>query len=184
MSGLVPETSFVYGASGPENIYNTTPTGLGLSPSYLASSSASASAAASGGGGGGSLGVSIVSSSVVSSGRSFAAGVNVLPVGLTFFADGTSYYLFQVSAFDWGNTVVSQSLLSIEYDGTDGGAMAVLTETLANAADPLNSQAALLPTAGNHTVNARLWCDAGTATIAAGAQGMTDLSSTILSRWR
>lgn len=45
MSSLYPETNWAQGASGGNDIYDTSPAGLGLSPSYLASASASASSA-------------------------------------------------------------------------------------------------------------------------------------------
>jgi len=46
VTSLVPETGFAQGASGPANVYDTSPAGLGLSPSYLApGASASASSA-------------------------------------------------------------------------------------------------------------------------------------------
>lgn len=48
MSSLTPETGFAQGASGPTEVYDTSPAGLGLSPAYLApGASASATAGAS-----------------------------------------------------------------------------------------------------------------------------------------
>ena len=45
-NGFVPETGFTQGAAGAANVYDTSPSGLGLSPAYL-SQGASASATAS-----------------------------------------------------------------------------------------------------------------------------------------
>jgi hypothetical protein len=46
VSSLVPSTSFAQGASGEANVFDTSPAGLGMNPSYLAGG-ASASASAS-----------------------------------------------------------------------------------------------------------------------------------------
>lgn len=52
MSSLIPETHWAQGASGAGNVYDSSPSGLGVSPSWLAPG-AKAEATATGGGGGG-----------------------------------------------------------------------------------------------------------------------------------
>lgn len=112
-------------------------------------------------------------SSVTSSGTTFAAGTDLLASALSFTADGTSDYLIRVRGVSWfNNSATGTNQLRINLDGADDGFICTWSVPAANAALPLVAEAVIpAPSAGAHTVNARLTVAAGTATINAGAGG-------------
>jgi hypothetical protein len=87
LSSLVPETSFAQGASGAANVYDTSPAGLGLSPSYLAAG-ATASATATTGAAGTRLDYAQITASVNVTATSEATA-NTLVDGNSITYDGT-----------------------------------------------------------------------------------------------
>jgi hypothetical protein len=112
-------------------------------------------------------------SNVSTSGTTFGAGADLLAADLTFTADGTSDYGLFVSASRWQNsTSGAVNELDIKLDGADQGEIAQLVAPAANVGDTLCCLGVIqAPAAGAHTVNARMYATAGTATAAAGTGG-------------
>lgn len=113
-------------------------------------------------------------SNVTSTGTTFGTGADLLAAALSFTADGTSNYLLRVYARAWTNSLTTAaSQLNLNLDGVDKGQFASMQPSVANVAIPLSVGGVILvPTAGAHTVNARLSVSvASTATVVGGAGG-------------
>lgn len=108
---------------------------------------------------------------VSTAGTTFAAGADVLTSALSFTADGVSSYRIRAEGADWGNTGVNANILRLNLDGADGGYLGIWNCPIANASTPLVCSITITPAAGNHTVNARLTTNAGTASINGGTAG-------------
>lgn len=92
MSSLVPETGWAQGASGADNVYDTSPSGLGMNPTYLASSSSSATASSSGIPNGVILPVNADSTGVADSAAAIQAALNTASAsggGIVWLSAGT-----------------------------------------------------------------------------------------------
>jgi len=139
---------------------------------------AASNVAISGGGGGGS-GFTLVArttftSSVSTSGTTFATGANLLPSSLAFTGDGTTDYFVQLFARQWSNTGASgtHNRMSVNYDSADAGIVADYAFAGSGFSGSLVASAVLAaPTAAAHTVNFRLFVSAGTGTVSVGAGG-------------
>ena len=121
---------------------------------------------------GGRLGSGSFASSVSTAGTTFAAGADLLPTAITFTATKGNSYIVTVSAEGWQNSGANQNALKLNLDGADGGTIAVWNCTTAGFANTLLVRTIFTPSPGSHTVNARLFCGAGTATVLAGPGGV------------
>lgn len=124
----------------------------------------------------------IHSSSVTTTGTTFAAGADVLTTPLSFSAQGNNNYLLVVTAESWHNSAAAnQQLFRINLDGADYGAFGLFNSPGAAYEAPLRAAGVVVkPSTGDHTINARLITGAGTATIVAAAGGTVGGGTPIL----
>jgi hypothetical protein len=109
-------------------------------------------------------------SSVTTSGTTFATGADLLASTLSFTADGVSNYLILVNAPTWNNSVAGTMFLELNLDGVETGVIASSSSGAASTA--LTAKGVLItPAAGSHTVNIRLHTTAGTASVQGGSGG-------------
>lgn len=113
-------------------------------------------------------------SSVTSTGGSFATGQDVLDSALSVTFDGTSDYAVRVISPSWRNSTSGDGMaMHINLDGADAGIMAQAYSPGANK-DENGSLVGVLvaPASGSHTVNVRISAlVGGTAQINAGSGG-------------
>ena len=112
-------------------------------------------------------------SSVATSGTTFATGSDLLSTALSFSATGSSNYLVIVGADYQTNSVAAgQNVLHVNLDGADVGFFNLSTLAAAGNGYPCTAIAPIVaPSAGAHTLNVRLRVQSGggTATVAGGA---------------
>lgn len=108
---------------------------------------------------------------VATTGTTFATGADVLAAPLSFTADGSSNYVVSVFATDWFCNAAGVLTLSLNLDGADAGQIAVASPGTGNAASLGATTMLISPSAGTHTVNARLIVSTGTGTIEGGSGG-------------
>lgn len=114
----------------------------------------------------------IKTSTVTTTGTTFATGADILTSALSFTADGTSSYLIRCIGVDWQNSGASNTNdLRLNLDSADGGFMALWTCPGVSNLAPVTGYILITPSAGTHTVNARFTVSAGTGTITAGSGG-------------
>lgn len=109
---------------------------------------------------------------VSTSGTTFAAGADLLATPLSFTSDGSSY-LLRVMAVGWFNNTGGQTnVLRINLNGADAGSFASNYFATGTQSAPLTVAGVVVtPSAGSHTINARLTVGGGQGTVLAGAGG-------------
>jgi hypothetical protein len=111
---------------------------------------------------------------VATTGTTFATGADVLAAPLSFTADGSSNYVIRVEATDWFAAPAGVLNVNLNLDGADAGGISVASPGTGVAASLGASTILLSPSAGTHTVNARLFVTSGsgsTGTIEGGSGG-------------
>lgn len=117
-----------------------------------------------------------VTTTVTTTGTTYATGADVLSSALSFTADGASSYVVTVRASSWATDTAGHSArVSLNLDSAQGELMGEFYPGGMNYYVPLNASAVVVaPSAGTHTVNVKLWCGgSGTSKIVAGASGGT-----------
>lgn len=154
-------------AKGPAgtSVYDTSPSGLGMNPTYLASSAATA--VSSNVSGTSSIGHATRTTSVSTSGTTYGTGADLLASAISFTADGTSDYAVTMSCPSFHVTGAVAFALTI--DGSQSSSIA--SPSSANTGGYTVRGIISAPSAGTHTVNIRMWTSANTATATAGVGG-------------
>lgn len=88
------------------------------------------------------------------SGTNFAGGADVLTSALSFTAIAGATYAFRIAASNWGTVSSGAGFLALNLDGTESGLIASLST---GQFPPLSTWTLFSPSAGAHSVNARLW---------------------------
>lgn len=163
---------FSKGASGAANVYDTSPAGLGISPSYLASNSASASASGGGGSGSSVSYVEFQSPVLISATTAGTANTIVTADPITF--DGTTAIFVQFSAPEIdcpaGATMKFQLYDGATDLGTVGGVSNPSGVVLVGiSGGPMLRR--LTPSAAQHTFSVRAFVSTGSGNVQAGSGG-------------
>lgn len=102
---------------------------------------------------------------VSTTGTSFGAGVDLFGAAMSFTANGTSAYVLRISGTYWFNSTTNALNLAINLDSTNGGVITQLTGFTGTPQMTATWVYPFTPSAGTHTVNARLYTSSGTSTI-------------------
>lgn len=162
---------FVKGASGPPTVYDNSPAGLGLSPSYLSQGAAASASAVSGSNAQLSY-TEFTASVTINATTEATANTIVTAPSLTF--DGTTNVIVEFSAPQWVSpAVVSDSFLVLYEDGASLGLIAVAHN--AAAADvlsvPVHRAKQIAPAAAAHVFSVRGYVSSGSGRIDGGLGG-------------
>lgn len=172
MSSLVPETGFAQGASGAANVYDTSPSGLGLSPSYLAGNANAAATSVSGSNAQLAY-VEVTSPVTISATSEGTANTVATAPSLTF--NGTTTVVVEFFAPQWVSpAAVSDSFLVIYEDGASIGWIGVMHNTSSSevASMPVLVKKEIVPTAAAHVFSVRAYVTSGSGRVDGGTGGV------------
>lgn len=126
-------------------------------------------ASGGGGGGGGVVGFGKQTADRVTSGTSYAGGIDLLSSDFSFTADGTSSYVVELLAPGSTVTVTQQLQFALKLDSAQSVFMGYQTVQSGGPSQVIRAHGVITPAAGSHTVNVRFWLtSAANGTIYAG----------------
>lgn len=128
--------------------------------------------------GGGVIAHGTETSNVTTTGDTYATGAKIFASDISFTADGTSTYMFELSALGWATAAAVFIFCWMKLDGSQAGLMTQVFSNTSAFSTPLVGRAILSGlSSGAHTVNAVVANQSGstTLTVYGGAGGSTNV---------